>query len=899
MSSQQLERVRTILMAAVQLPREECDAFLRSGCSGDQELLAEVEALLEIYRSAGDFLNRSLPELLGENRDDRFELAAGTLLKGRYRIERRLSRSSFATVYLASDALLKNKRVVVKRLDQLSDAGALQEVFASELEALSRLRHPNVVGISDIGTLEDGIPFLVLEYVPGLTLREVLRSGPVRSSRARSILQGLGRALSAVHASDVCHLDIKPENIIISEPGSPEERVTLIDFGIARLKSFRPASHVAGSPSYMAPEQEESPSALCDIYALTLVAFELFLGRLPRQGQEIQDQLPRALGIRAAQAIVKGLEAVPSKRFADVSECVKELTAAPAKQVWKVYAAAAALVIATAGYLWSGYRVSVEAPHKYSRPVPILASPAFAHQPAFSPNGHEIYYTVGEAGRQDIYKKVIPEGNVSPVISDPADDEWPQVSPDGKFLVFIRRAEKTLVIQRNLTNGQQEILAAGVDVDTYSWAAGGKRLVFSGISNGWQKLQVLDIETKSVAALEIQGIPDCGLYHPSLSPDGKLLAFACRWSQGSDDLFVSKVNGDLKPIGKARRATNRKDRIASVTWTPDSKNVLYVGGPLGAGSICRVDPFGSGDPIQVSRKGEQIESLAVAREDWRIAYSRELPGINIWQYRLEGGFPPSKVVASGYGDGEGYLSPDGQKLLLASGRSGSLQEWVADADGGNARQLTNFEGADVTTATWAGNSKDVIVSVRSKDAGERIYQASVEGPATLTRMLEGAMATSVSRDGKWLYVIKITGQKRSIWRTQLAASVTTELIAEDGAAGFESLDGLFFYYAKRDASEGLWRQPLPRGPATRVVERLHRRNLFAIGKNGIFYIAPFPGAPYPALFFQDFAGNAAKLLLQFRHQIEWGLSLSPDERSLVFSQLDAGNSDIMLIDGFR
>ncbi len=899
MSPQQLERVRSLLTAAVRVPKEERAAFLASQCADDRTVLAEVGALLEIHTTAGDFMSHSLPELLGTAKKDRFELTVGALLKSRYRIERKISQTSFATVYLASDELLGDMSVVVKRLDQLSDAAALQEMCAAELQSLSRVRHPNVIGISDVGSLDDGIPFLVLEYVPGLTLREVLRSGPVPSSRARAILQGLGRALSAAHKADVWHLDIKPENLIVSEPGTVEERVTLIDFGIARLKSFQGTSHIAGTPNYMAPEQGEHPSALCDIYSLSLVAFELFTGHLPRDGQEFKNQLPKALGTRTIQAIVKGLEPVPSKRFSDVSDSVEELGAAPVKRKGKTYAAAAAaLAIATAAYFWTGPR-SGQAQHEYSPPLPILASPLIEHEPAFSPDGHEIYYSVGETGKRDIYKKVTSGGAPIKVVSDPFDDARPQVSPDGKYLAFIRRAEQRQIVQKNLNNGQENVLTTGIDVDTYTWAADGKRIVLSGISNGLQKLQVLDIQTKTLEALEIPGVSDCGLYHPSLSPDGKFIAFACRWAQGSDDLFVSEVNVDLKPIGNAHRVTNRKDRIEAVEWAPDSRSVLYVGGPLDNGTVWRVDSHGIRGPVQVSIIPGQIQSIAVPRRDWKIAYSRQLSGVNIWQYQLEGARPPSQLVASALGDEEGRLSPDGQMLLFGSGRSGSGQEWVADPDGRNARQLTKFEEADVVTATWSADSKDAIISVRSKDVGELIYYTPVHGPATLTRLLEVAMATSVSHDGKWLYITKGKGTKQSIWRTQLAESVTTELIAVGGAFGLESPDGRSFFFAKRNEREGLWRQPLPRGSVTRVVERLHRRNLFAIGKTGIFYIAPVPGANYPALFFKSFKGNDPRLLLKFERQIGWGLSLSPDERSLVFSQVDADNSDVMLIERFR
>lgn len=116
----------------------------------------------------------------------------------------------------------------------------------------------------------------------------------------------------------------------------------------------------------------------------------------------------------------------------------------------------------------------------------------------------------------------------------------------------------------------------------------------------------------------------------------------------------------------------------------------------------------------------------------------------------------------------------------------------------------------------------------------------------------------------------------------------------------ESPDGKAFYFTKREANEGIWMQPLPGGQARRVVQRLRWRNLFAVGKSGIAYIAPVPGRDHPALLFKSFHEQATpKLLFQFSHDIGWGLSLSPDEQTVVFSQDDFCNCDISLIERFR
>ncbi len=894
----QLERVRAVLAAAIQLPTETRSAAARELCSGDEQLVAEVEELLSFHSAADKFLTRPLPELLGAETKTARDLCAGTVLKSRYRIDRKVAQSDFASVYFAADEVLGDKRVVIKIPDQLLDESALRESFAAELHSLSRVQHPNVVGITDVGTLENGRPFLVLTYVPGITLREVIRNGPIKKQRAYSIVQGIGRALAAAHAVDVWHLDLKPENIIVSEPDSIEERITLIDFGIAKLKHDAGGSLVAGSPRYMAPEQHENPSAQCDIYALALITFELMAGHLPVEGRPIADQLPHGLGSSASKAIISGLEDQLTKRFSEVSAFLeafnRDIESATPRMI---VAIALSLALAAAGYFWF-------APHEnrteYTKPVPIVSTPERERNPAFSPDGQEIYYSLGTTGHVDIYKKALSGGDPVLVVGGETDDSLPRVSPDGRHLAFVRHGEKFSLMQKHLSDGQEELLVSGTEVDSYSWSADGKRLIFSGIWNGVRdQLRVLEIFSKSVQLFDIQGAADCVLAHPRVSPNGKNLAFACRWFQGSDDLFFVPIDAALKQVGPVRRITNLRDRIDSVEWAPDSKSLLYIGGPLGNGNAFRVfldRPFTSEVVAAVS---EATESLTIPLSNWKIAFNSHMSDSNVWMFEVGSGRPATQIVASSYEDEQGYLSPDGRWLLFDSRRSGDLQIWVAEADGKNARQLTNFRSVDMVAAIWAPNSREAIISVRSKDLGAKVFKTLVEGQSSLAPYFDGAEACSASRDGKWIYIVKGEGTNRSIWRTQYPESFTTELIADGGAFGMESADGLRFYFSKRDEKEGIWSQPLPRGLQTRFVSRLHKRNLFAVGEKGVFYIAPTARGIFPGLFFQNFQSEPEKLLLSFEHGLGWGLGLSSDERKLIFTQLDVWNSDIMLVERFH
>src|SRR5579883_3255815 len=146
------------------------------------------------------------------------------LLNGRYRLTKPLGSGGFGTVYLADDTGLHNRRVVVKILNQNQEAQAwVQKKFREECEALARLNHPCIVGVTDQGQTADGKPFLILEYVEGATLRQVLTQGRMDLPRAARLLRQIAQALDVAHRHGVFHRDLKPENIIIRTLGSGEE----------------------------------------------------------------------------------------------------------------------------------------------------------------------------------------------------------------------------------------------------------------------------------------------------------------------------------------------------------------------------------------------------------------------------------------------------------------------------------------------------------------------------------------------------------------------------------------------------------------------------------------------------------------------------------------------------
>src|SRR2546423_12572744 len=182
-------------------------------------------------------------------------------LDGRYAIEKELGQGGVGAVYLARDRKLHDKRVVIKVLldTSLQNSWVVQK-FQQEKEALARVDHPGVVGILDTGELPDGKPYIVMQFIDGVTLRSQIRPEGMPLERAADIVRQIGRALGAAHDKGIFHRDLKPENIMLQSYGAGEEQVKIIDFGIAKLKdSIVGPSTMAGPATATAADIAPEP----------------------------------------------------------------------------------------------------------------------------------------------------------------------------------------------------------------------------------------------------------------------------------------------------------------------------------------------------------------------------------------------------------------------------------------------------------------------------------------------------------------------------------------------------------------------------------------------------------------------------------------------------------------
>ncbi|RFU41335.1 serine/threonine protein kinase, partial [Actinomadura logoneensis] len=208
----------------------------------------------------------------------------GRVLDGRYRIESRIARGGMATVYLARDVRL-DRVVAIKVMHAgLASDDEFVARFIGEAKAAAALSHPNVVAVYDQRTDGEHV-FLVMEYVPGRTLRDLLAErGRIGPREALTLMQPVLAALGAAHRAGMVHRDVKPENVLISEDGQAK----VADFGLARAESASKMTKtglIIGTVGYLAPEQVVTGNAdvRSDVYAAGILLYELLTGELPHR----------------------------------------------------------------------------------------------------------------------------------------------------------------------------------------------------------------------------------------------------------------------------------------------------------------------------------------------------------------------------------------------------------------------------------------------------------------------------------------------------------------------------------------------------------------------------------------------------------------------------------------
>ncbi len=283
MTGEQWQQVKQIFSEALELPSVERQSFIEQKSNGDELIVKEVHALLESDEEAEDFIERPVLPISDLVRD---ETALAGKQIGQYLIEKEIGRGGMGAVYVAKRADREfEKRVAVKLIKRGLDTDDIIRRFRHERQILAALDHPNITRLLDGGTTDDGLPYLVMDYVEGLPVtRYSEKHGLTVNQRLKLFLQ-VCSAVFYAHQNLIIHRDLKPSNILVTTDGIPK----LLDFGIAKLtapdspQTLDRQSTQLMTPEYASPEQilGQSVTTATDIYSLGVVLYELLTGHKP------------------------------------------------------------------------------------------------------------------------------------------------------------------------------------------------------------------------------------------------------------------------------------------------------------------------------------------------------------------------------------------------------------------------------------------------------------------------------------------------------------------------------------------------------------------------------------------------------------------------------------------
>ena len=288
MTSENWKKVKEIFYAALELSDGEREEFIKNACGADENLLKEVETLFEAHDEAERFIEKPALAPMTNLIEDSAEFSRVGQIIGAYKIEREIGRGGMGAVYLASRADKEfEKKVAVKLIKRGYDTEEIIKRFRYERQILATLEHAFITRLIDGGATDDGLPFLVMDYVEGLPLNQYSDENELSiNARLRLFLQ-ICSAVQYAHRNLIIHRDLKPSNIFVTGDGTPR----LMDFGIAKLTASNGGQTLektltafqAMTPEYASPEQVngEVVTTASDIYSLGVVLYELLTGHRP------------------------------------------------------------------------------------------------------------------------------------------------------------------------------------------------------------------------------------------------------------------------------------------------------------------------------------------------------------------------------------------------------------------------------------------------------------------------------------------------------------------------------------------------------------------------------------------------------------------------------------------
>lgn len=595
-----------------------------------------------------------------------------------------------------------------------------------------------------------------------------------------------------------------------------------------------------------------------------------------------------------------------------------------------VAVAGAAVVLAlsfVAGWAWRYARPTPKVPSGPSSAVPLTSYPGLQLHPTLSPDGSQVAFAWDGPSQDndDVYVKLVGPGEPVRLTTDPARDRSPAWSPDGRSIAFLRFTSETragaFVIpalggaERKLADVSVVVTLhlepAGPSERNLSWSPDGRWIAVAGGLVEGQPPGIWLVPIDGGSPRRLTGFAGNGLgdVGPSFSPSGRSLAFVRLHDYALADVLVLPLAADLAPEGEPVRLTCESRSYGAPAWTPDGRGVVFASGTaLGIPRLQRIEvesaSAGHCGEAQLLSFGELATSVSISRTG-RLVYEREIRDTDIWRLELprpgSATAEPVRLVASTFDDHTPDSSPDGTRLAFASTRSGTEEIWVAGADGSNPAQLTRMGGAQTANPRWSPDGRTVLFD--SRRGGSADLYLIEPGTGSL-RQLTGDPAyegeASWSRDGRWVYFGSNRTGRYEVWKIPAAGGDWVPITRSGGMTPREAPDGKWLYYAKGLATPtAIWKVPTSGGEESPVVDDLSYPSNFVVAGEGIYFLAQRGGPDGTSIDLFAFGTGKTRSILRTRSPWWYGLTMSPDQRAILYSAVEHSGSNLMLVEGFR
>ncbi|HEY2012438.1 MAG TPA: winged helix-turn-helix domain-containing protein [Bryobacteraceae bacterium] len=623
--------------------------------------------------------------------------------------------------------------------------------------------------------------------------------------------------------------------------------------------------------------------------------------------------------------VMPGLQQEPVRRHRRKDVQPSDRPPTPRHSVLLRVAGIALLTIAGTAF-WLLSRTSSE---RYSlAPVPLTSYPGQEVEPSFSPDGKQVAFSWNGTNQDnfDIYVKQIGKDYPVRLTTDSRRDFSPAWSPDGQTIAFgrILSANRSAIYLIPVHGGPERKLVESVTPAAFrpgpfvAWSPDGKWIAYSDVDQADTQLAptgsrpvslfLISPETRENRVLTSTPENSVGDSGPAFAPDGHALAFIRTQTLAISKLYWLPLARNLIPSGEPRPVTSGSSWTSHPSWSPDGKEIIFAAGPWSRLQLWRVAEMGIPGPQRLALSDGHANEPTVSRRG-QLAYSERSTDVNIWRTALSplGGAVGAsrRFAASTLSDSSPSFSPDGKRVVFASDRGGTREIWICDADGSNTMQLTSMRAPISGSPDWSPDSSYIVFD-SNLDGQFDLFIISASGGAVrrLTNTSADGSHGRWSPDGRWIYFMSSRSGQRQVWKIPSNGGEAVQVTRNGGVVPYPSADGEFLYYSERAGQResnglgGLRRLRLTDGRDERILPSVTYMNV-ALARDGIYFIPRAVPGEYHSVYFFGFKTKQVTPIIRLTGAVSEGLTLSPDGRSLLFTQIDSSISDLMLIEDYR